>query len=163
MSRHAAETAWMRARISELLEEQGFARVVDHFDEGGTWTGEFHRDPEDPDEGIALWVIKPAAAPYASVGLVVPLAPAGDLAELEERLEIVSDHDLAFAPAQGDRNAQLSLRVLASGLAREDLDLHLANLLACRESLLDREDEAVRAEAARQIELLPLDDEDALA
>ncbi len=90
----------MRVRLSELLEEEGFARVVDLLDEGGTWSGELHRDAEGPDEALALWVIKPAAAPYASLGIVLPVSPAQDLNELEARLEIASDHDLAFSPSR---------------------------------------------------------------
>ncbi len=41
--------------------------------------------------------------------------------------------------------------------------MHLANLLACRESLLDREDEPARAATARQVDLLSLDEESDLA
>lgn len=153
MNDDRVETAWARLRLREQFEEADYTCVVDRLDSGGNWHGEFHAEARDGGDALAAWVLKPAAAPYASLGLLLSLPPAHDLEEFSSRSSLAAEHDLAYCLRDEGGLVQLSTRLPVSSLEAEGIALHLRNLEAAQGSLLDLVHAEERIAAARRIEL----------
>lgn len=148
------ETSWARLRVREALEEAGYVCIVDRSDRAGSWRAEFHREADENGAARATWALKPAAAPYVSVGLVVALPRSESLADLEARTAVASEHDLALTARDDGGLMQLSTRVPITGLESEGLALHIRNLEVAQEGLLDLVHDDARAEGARRVEIV---------
>ena len=132
-----AETRYVRARVLDALRREGFRAVMEGLVAQDGWRAEFIGHEQGSD--IVLMAHKPYDAPYLGLSISLDLQGFDRSADLEQVLEIASDHDLSpFFPAPDRDLLHLSTRLPISGVNDADLRFWIGNLGACRFALAER-------------------------
>ncbi|MFT7620697.1 MAG: hypothetical protein ACI97A_004355 [Planctomycetota bacterium] len=130
-----AESNFVREHIKRMLNERGFALVLESDTDTDGWRAEFLGQIDSED--VILLAHKPFGAPFATLGLTMAIDGFEAEQDCRSLMDCASDFDIAVYLPQGQGELiHTSSRLLISGVNVADFDFTLNNLLFCRESII---------------------------